>query len=327
MFLKWQIIESLNQAFAFVVALLGRGVWDRHRPSTGGCWAGYLVWSSVLCCFSSVLWLFHLLVWRILSLIGPLIVLYCLWFWSLWWVHVWCEFWLWGLYLFSWSLLDSFLILHFGSGRRGFRLAMLYHRPSVRPGIWCMLGFFSSRIYWIVWSRIMRWSQVALPVIPPAWPSVSWTCFFTLSLMIRSYNFPGLLARVIPPSFEQFPLIPFPLYSRRMCPSCQLSGISSSSCIPLSAVLNISLVSLFASMNVLLGISSGPRLFFLLSFFKEICTLLVKLHIIWSRMQRVNLHVRPSIIQMGCPTLSGVYTEPCKMGWCRPRLPLRALSS
>ena len=35
---------------------------------------------------------------------------------------------------------------------------------------------------------------------------------------------------------------------------------------------------------------------------KEICTLLVKLHIIFSKMQRVNQHARPSIIQVGCPT-------------------------
>ena len=35
---------------------------------------------------------------------------------------------------------------------------------------------------------------------------------------------------------------------------------------------------------------------------KEICTLLVKLYIICSRMQRVDLHARPSIIQVGCPT-------------------------
>ena len=35
---------------------------------------------------------------------------------------------------------------------------------------------------------------------------------------------------------------------------------------------------------------------------KEICTLLVKLHIIFSRMQRVNQHARPSIIQVGCPS-------------------------
>ena len=35
---------------------------------------------------------------------------------------------------------------------------------------------------------------------------------------------------------------------------------------------------------------------------KEICTLLVKFHIIFSRMQRVNQHARPSIIQVGCPT-------------------------
>ena len=32
------------------------------------------------------------------------------------------------------------------------------------------------------------------------------------------------------------------------------------------------------------------------------CTLLVKFHIIFSRMQRVNQHARPSIIQVGCPT-------------------------
>ena len=35
---------------------------------------------------------------------------------------------------------------------------------------------------------------------------------------------------------------------------------------------------------------------------KEICTLLVKLHIIFSRMQRVNQHARPSIIQVRSPT-------------------------
>ena len=35
---------------------------------------------------------------------------------------------------------------------------------------------------------------------------------------------------------------------------------------------------------------------------KEICTLLVKLHTIFSRMQRVNQHARPSIIQVECPT-------------------------
>ena len=35
---------------------------------------------------------------------------------------------------------------------------------------------------------------------------------------------------------------------------------------------------------------------------KEICALLVELHIIFSRMQRVNQHARPSIIQVGCPT-------------------------
>ena len=35
---------------------------------------------------------------------------------------------------------------------------------------------------------------------------------------------------------------------------------------------------------------------------KKIYTLSVKLHIIFSRMQRVNQHVRSSIIQVECPT-------------------------
>ena len=35
---------------------------------------------------------------------------------------------------------------------------------------------------------------------------------------------------------------------------------------------------------------------------KEICTLLVKLHNIFSRMQRVNQHARPSIIRVRSPT-------------------------
>ena len=34
---------------------------------------------------------------------------------------------------------------------------------------------------------------------------------------------------------------------------------------------------------------------------KEICTRLVKLYIIFSRMPRINLHARPSIIPVGCP--------------------------
>ena len=73
---------------------------------------------------------------------------------------------------------------------------------------------------------------------------------------------------------------------------------------------------------------------------KEICTLLVKLHIIFSRMQR------PSIIQVGCPTCcyqvcaldhANVGTAdldyssgPCHRNDCRPTLsimPLRVLST
>ena len=45
--------------------------------------------------------------------------------------------------------------------------------------------FWSSRIFLIVWSRIMRWSQVALPGIPPAWAFVRWTCFFVFFLLFH----------------------------------------------------------------------------------------------------------------------------------------------
>ena len=60
------------------------------------------------------------------------------------------------------------------------------------------------------------------------------------------------------------------------------------------------------------------------SWMKEICTLLVKLHIIFSRMQRVNQHARPSIIQVGCPTCC--YEVPfslCLWIPCPPPFPLR----
>ena len=119
----------------------------------------------------------------------------------------------------------------------------------------------------MVWSRIIRWSQVALPGMPPAWASVSWTSFLTLSLMILSNTFPGLLANVIPLSFEHFPLVPFALYSLRIWSICQLFGISSFTWILMTASLKISLVFLFASMNVSLGMSSGSRLFFLFVFY------------------------------------------------------------
>ena len=121
--------------------------------------------------------------------------------------------------------------------------------------------FLSFLISWMVWSRIIRWSQVALMSIPPAWASISWPSFVTLSLMILPNTFPRLLASVIPLSFEHFPLVPVLLYGLRIWPTCQLSGNSSFTCILLKASLKISLIFLFASMNVLLGMSSGPRHF------------------------------------------------------------------
>ena len=79
--------------------------------------------------------------------------------------------------------------------------------------------------------------------------------------MILSNTFPRLLAIVIPLSFEHFPLVPFLLYSLRIWPTCQLFGISSFTWIMLNASLKISLVFLFAFMNVSLGMSSGHRFF------------------------------------------------------------------
>ena len=76
---------------------------------------------------------------------------------------------------------------------------------------------------------------------------------------------------------------------------------------------------------------------------KEICTLLVKLYIICSRMQRVNLHARPSIIQVGCPTCCyqvcaldhaklvtadlDYHSEPCRHNELRMKLPLYPILS
>ena len=102
----------------------------------------------------------------------------------------------------------------------------------------------------MVWSRIIRWSQVALTGIPPDWASISWPSFVTLSLMILPNTFLRLLANVIPLPFEHFPLVPVPLYGLRIWPTCQLSGNSSFTCILLKASLKIYLIFLFASMNV-----------------------------------------------------------------------------
>ena len=108
---------------------------------------------------------------------------------------------------------------------------------------------------------ISRWSTVALPFLPPAWASVMLMSFLALSFIILSYHFTKLLGSVIPPPFEHFPFIPFPLYIVMMLPSCHSSGISSVWLIVLSASRNISLVSLLASMNIAFCMLLGPALF------------------------------------------------------------------
>ena len=71
----------------------------------------------------------------------------------------------------------------------------------------------------VSFSRV-RWSTVALPFCPPAWASVILMVFDILLLIILSNIFPKLLAKVIPLSFEHFPFVPLPLYSRIISPVC-----------------------------------------------------------------------------------------------------------
>ena len=118
------------------------------------------------------------------------------------------------------------------------------------------------RILFMICLSTLRWSTVALPGIPPAWASVIYTAFFTLSFMILSYTLPTLLARVIPRSSERLPLVPLPLKSRIMFPWSQLFGIFSPWWILLMVFNNVLLVVSLASMNNSFGIPSSPRLFF-----------------------------------------------------------------
>ena len=132
-------------------------------------------------------------------------------------------------------------------------LGML-HRPFF---LICLIASF----------RTIRWSTVALPVIPPPWASVICTSFLILSLRILSYTLPKLLASVIPLSLLHFPLAPFPLYSLFISPSNQLFGMFSLLWISSIILHSMFLVSGSASMKISLGMPSGPKLFFLLSFF------------------------------------------------------------
>ena len=75
--------------------------------------------------------------------------------------------------------------------------------------------------------RVRRWSVVALPLIPPAWASVTSTIGVALLFTILSNSFPTLLASVIPLSLEHLPLVPFPLYKLVMFPLSHWSGMVS----------------------------------------------------------------------------------------------------
>ena len=68
--------------------------------------------------------------------------------------------------------------------------------------------WFLLFISFTVCFRTIKWSTVELPCMPPARAFVITTCCLTLLLIILSYSFPTLLARVIPISFEHFPFLP-----------------------------------------------------------------------------------------------------------------------
>ena len=79
--------------------------------------------------------------------------------------------------------------------------------------------------------------------------------------MIRSNTFPGLLVSVTPLSLEHFPQLLFLCIILRYDVRVSCLGVYSFSWIMLEASVKISLIFLFASVNVSLGMSSGPMLF------------------------------------------------------------------
>ena len=131
--------------------------------------------------------------------------------------------------------------------------------------------------------RTIRWSTVAHPLFPPACAFVIWTCYFTLSLIILSYTLPTLLVSVIPLSLEHFPFCPLPLYILIISPSAHSSGMFSLLCAFSIIVFSAFLVSSSASINIWLGSLSGPRLFFLFSFFISFCISLSDIISSWFR--------------------------------------------
>ena len=87
-------------------------------------------------------------------------------------------------------------------------------------------GFLLFLMVWMVsFTSHVRWSTVALPFCPPAWASDILMVVDILLLIILSNIFPKLLARVIPLSFEHFPFVHLPLYSRIIFPVCHWVGI------------------------------------------------------------------------------------------------------
>ena len=105
---------------------------------------------------------------------------------------------------------------------------------------------------------------MALPFWPPAWASVISAIRVALLFTILSNNFPMLLANVMPLSFEHFPLVPLPLYSRVMFPFSHWGGISLFLSILLNMFRYIYLVALEDFVKIPFGILSGPGHFLVL---------------------------------------------------------------
>ena len=165
-------------------------------------------------------------------------------------------------------------------------LSVMFHSAPVHPWLLIvyMMASSQARSYAFVTSRkvmnvgcllfllscivsfILRmWSVVPMPFLPPACSS-DILMFLRMHVLISlSYSLPILLDRVMPLSLLHFPFAPLPLYSLMTLPFCHCVGMFFVDVMWLSALRMIVLVCLFASMNAMFGMLSGPVALFLFS--------------------------------------------------------------
>ena len=119
-----------------------------------------------------------------------------------------------------WEFIPLLIITYMMASIHALSYAFVTSRNVAYTGCFCVLAALIASL------RISRWSVVALPFWPPAWASVISAIRVALLFTILSKSFPMLLANVMPLSFEHFPLVPLPLYSRVMFPFSHWGGIS-----------------------------------------------------------------------------------------------------